>query len=96
LLTLNDLSGFYLSYGHLNEFCLLLSLSVYICSNGGVDNALIKGEIENTRLTCPLWFGLMMSDCQRVALWRSPWTDHSVGLCLCNHVNRLMVCRCGA
>jgi hypothetical protein len=32
--------------------------------DGGVDNALIKGEISKTRLTCPLWFGLMLSDCQ--------------------------------
>jgi hypothetical protein len=56
----------------------------------------MKGEIANTRLTCPLWFGLMMSDCQRVALWGSQWTDQSVRLCLCNHVSRLMVCRCGA
>jgi hypothetical protein len=53
-------------------------------------------EIANTRLTCPLWFGLMMSDCQRVALWGSQWTDQSVRLCLCNHVRRLVVCRCGA
>jgi hypothetical protein len=50
----------------------------------------------NTRLTCPLWFGLIMSDCQRVALWGSQWTDQSVRLCLCNHVGRLVVCRCGA
>jgi hypothetical protein len=47
----------------------------------------------NTRLTCPLWFGLMMSDCQWVALWGSQWTDHSVRLCLCNYVGRLVVCR---
>jgi hypothetical protein len=50
----------------------------------------------NTRLTCTLWFGLMMSDCQWVALWGSQWTDQSVRLCLCNHVGRLVVCRCGA
>jgi hypothetical protein len=37
-----------------------------------------------------------MSDCQRVALWGSQWTDQSVRLCLCNHVGRLVVCRCGA
>jgi hypothetical protein len=24
------------------------------------------------------------------------WTDQSVRLCLCNHVGRLVVCRCGA
>jgi hypothetical protein len=33
--------------------------------DASVDNALFKGEIANTRLTCPLWFGLMMSDYQR-------------------------------
>jgi hypothetical protein len=37
-----------------------------------------------------------MSDCQRVALWGSQWTDQSVRLCLCNHVGRLVVCRSGA
>jgi hypothetical protein len=37
-----------------------------------------------------------MSDCQRVALWGSQWIDQSVRLCLCNHVGRLVVCRCGA
>jgi hypothetical protein len=37
-----------------------------------------------------------MSDCQRVALWGSQWTDQTVRLCLCNHVGRLVVCRCGA
>jgi hypothetical protein len=42
-----------------------------MCSCGGVNNALIKGEIANTRLTCPLWFWLMMSDYQWVALWGS-------------------------
>jgi hypothetical protein len=43
-----------------------------------------------------MWFGLMMGDCQRVALWSSQWTDQSVRLCLCNLVGRLVVCRCGA
>jgi hypothetical protein len=37
-----------------------------------------------------------MSDCQWVALWGSQWTNQSVRLCLCNHVSRLVVCRCGA
>jgi hypothetical protein len=27
-----------------------------------------RGQIVNTRLTFPSWFGLMMSDCQCVAL----------------------------
>jgi len=85
--------GFYLAFGHLSELLFLLPYA-NICSYGGVDNALIKGEIANTRLMCPLWFGLMMSDCQRVALWGSQWTDQSVRLCLCNHVGRLVVCRC--
>jgi hypothetical protein len=38
----------------------------------------------------------MMSDYQHVALWGSQWTNHSVRLCMCNHVGRLVVCRCGA
>jgi hypothetical protein len=75
---------------------LLLPIFAYICSYGGVDNALIKEEIANTRLTCPMWFGLMMSDCQRVQLWGSQWTDQSVRLCFCNHVGRFVVCMCGA
>jgi hypothetical protein len=37
----------------------------------------------------------MMSDCQWVALWVSQWTDQSVRLRLCNHVGRLVVCKCG-
>jgi hypothetical protein len=37
-----------------------------------------------------------MTDCQWVALWGSQWADQSVRLCLCNHVGRLVVCRCGA
>jgi hypothetical protein len=51
LLTLNDLSSFYMAFGHLSEFLFFLPLSVYICSYGGFDNALIKGEIVNIRLT---------------------------------------------
>jgi hypothetical protein len=31
-----------------------------------------------------------------VALWGSKWTNQSVRLCICNHVGRLVVCRCGA
>jgi hypothetical protein len=57
---------------------------------------IIYCEPANTRLTCPLWFGLMMRDCQRVALWGSKWANQSVRLCLCNHVGRLVVCMCGA
>jgi hypothetical protein len=71
-------------------------LPSYIWSYGGLDNTVIKGEIVKTRLTCPLCFGLMMSDCQWIALWGSLWTDQNVRLCLCNHVGRLVVCRCGA
>jgi hypothetical protein len=37
-----------------------------------------------------------MSNCQRVGLWSSQWIDQSVRLCLCNHVGRLVMCRCGA
>jgi hypothetical protein len=37
-----------------------------------------------------------MSDCQRVALWGSLWTNQSVILCMCNHVVWLVVGRCGA
>jgi hypothetical protein len=41
-----------------------------------------RGEITNTRLTCPLWFELMMSDCQWVASWVESWTDRDVRLCV--------------
>jgi hypothetical protein len=58
------LSGFWL----FERVSLFLPVSSYICSYGGVDSALIKGEIVNTKLTCPLWFRLMISDCQRIAL----------------------------
>jgi hypothetical protein len=37
-----------------------------------------------------------MSDCQRVTLWGSQCNDQTMILCLCNHVSRLVVCRCGA
>jgi hypothetical protein len=37
-----------------------------------------------------------MSDCPWVVLWGSQWTDQSVRLCLCNHVDRLVVCGCKA
>jgi hypothetical protein len=37
-----------------------------------------------------------MSDCQWVALWGSQCTNESVRLCMCNHIGRLVVCRCGA
>jgi hypothetical protein len=66
LLTLDDLFGSFLAFGHLGEL-LFFILSTYKCPCGGVDNAVIKGEIVNTKLIGPLWFGLMMSDCQRVA-----------------------------
>jgi hypothetical protein len=64
LLTLDDLFRFYLAFGHLAKLIFFFLPSAKICSCGGVDNALVKGEIENIRLVCPLWFGLMMSDCQ--------------------------------
>jgi hypothetical protein len=64
LLTLDGLSSSYLAFGHSSEFLFFLLYTI-ICSYGGVDNALIKGDIANTILTCPFWFGLMMSDCQR-------------------------------
>jgi hypothetical protein len=87
--------GFYMAFGHLSELLFFL-LSTSICSCGGVDNALIKGEIANTRLICPIWFGLIMSDCQRVASQVESWTNRGVSYVLCNHVYRLVVCRCGA
>jgi hypothetical protein len=46
------------------------------------------------KLICPLWFELMISDCQRIVFWCSRWTDQSMSYVLCNHVSRLMVCRC--
>jgi hypothetical protein len=57
LLTLDDLFGFYLSFDHSGEFLFFFLLSANICSWGGVDNALIKREIANTRLTCPCGSG---------------------------------------
>jgi hypothetical protein len=96
LLTLNDLFVFYLAFGHLSEFLLSFLLFVDICSCGGVDNALIKGEIANIRLICPLWVGLIMRGCQQVASRVESWTDRGVSYVLCNHVCQLMVCMCGA
>jgi hypothetical protein len=37
-----------------------------------------------------------MNDCQWVTLCGSQWTNQSVRLCMCKHVSRLVVCRCGA
>jgi hypothetical protein len=73
--------GFYLAFGCLSELLFFL-LSAYTSSCGGVDNALFKGEIVNTRLTCPLWFGLMMSDCQWVASRVESWTNQDMRLCV--------------
>jgi hypothetical protein len=53
-------------------------------------------DYANTRLTCLLWFGMMTSVCQWVAFWGSQWTDQHVRLCLCNHIGRLVLCRCEA
>jgi hypothetical protein len=50
----------------------------------------------NTRLICLLWFGLMMSDCQRGASRVDSWTNLGVSYVLCNHVCWLMVCSYGA
>ena len=55
LLTSNDLVlGFSLAFGHLGSFFFpSLLLLLYLCGLCvGVDNALIKGEIVNTRLIC--------------------------------------------
>jgi hypothetical protein len=53
----------YLAFSHLSEF--LLPPSADLCVHMVVlTNAFIMGEIANTRLTCPLWFGLMISDYQ--------------------------------
>jgi hypothetical protein len=56
----------------------------------------VVGDVANTRLTSPMWLGLMMSDCQWVALWGSQWANQSLRLCMCNHVGRLVVRMCGA
>jgi hypothetical protein len=37
-----------------------------------------------------------MSDYQRVASRVESWTDRSMSYVVCNHVSRLVVCRCGA
>jgi hypothetical protein len=78
LLTLDDLFGFFLVFGHTGELLFFFLLSANICSCGGVDNALIKGDIANTRLICPLWFRLTMSDYQRVASQVELWTNRGV------------------
>jgi hypothetical protein len=39
-------------------------------------------------------FRLMMSNCQWVVTRVESWTDHDVRLYMCNHVSRLVVCRC--
>jgi hypothetical protein len=68
-----------------------------VCSDACKELTRPVDEIfANTRLTYPLWFRLMMSDCQQVALWGSQWVDQSVRLCMCNHVGRLVVRRFGA
>lgn len=49
--------GFSLAFGHLGEFFVFSFSSFFFCSSClciGVDNALIKGEIVNTRLTSTL------------------------------------------
>jgi hypothetical protein len=56
----------------------------------------IDTRYVNTRLTCPMWFEMMMSDYQRVASRVKSWTDWGMRLYMCNHVGRLVVCRCGA
>jgi hypothetical protein len=38
----------------------------------------------------------MMSDCQRVASRVESKTDRGMRLCMCNHIGRIVVCRCGA
>jgi hypothetical protein len=53
-------------------------------------------DATDTRLTYSLWFGLMMSDCQRIASRVESWIDQGVRLCMYNHVGRFVVCRCGA
>jgi hypothetical protein len=70
--------GFDMAFGCLSEFLFFFLLSVYICSCGCVDNALIKGEIANTMLSCSLWFKLMMSGCQRVASQVKSWTNRGM------------------
>jgi hypothetical protein len=82
LLTLDNLFGFYLALGHSGEVLFFFLLSAYIGSCGDVGNALIKGEIVNTRLACPLWFKVMMSGCQRVASRVESWTNRGVSYCV--------------
>jgi hypothetical protein len=57
--------GFSLVFGHLCElFIFSSSFFCSSCSCVGVDNALIKGEIANTRLICALVVHFVMSDYQ--------------------------------
>jgi hypothetical protein len=66
------------------------------CRIMGTRQRMFLKRYTNTRLICPFYFRLMMSDCQRVVLLCSRWTNQSISYVLCNHVCRLMVCRCGA
>jgi hypothetical protein len=70
--------GFYQDFVHFSELLFFFLLFAYICSCSGVDNALIKGEIANTRLICLLWFGLMMSDCQLEPSRVEYWTNRAM------------------
>jgi hypothetical protein len=45
-------------------------------------------------LICPLWFGLMMTDCQRVASWVESWTNRGCFMCVksCRSACGVQVC----
>jgi hypothetical protein len=58
------------SFLHLHKFQMTLEtlgmVGTFIEDKIGKKDS--RGQIVNTRLTFPSWFGLMMSDCQCVAL----------------------------
>jgi hypothetical protein len=80
LLALNDLFGFYLDFGRSSEFLFFLPFT-YICSYGGVNNALIKVESEYM-VDLPLIVWVDDGDCQWVASRVESWTDQDVRLCV--------------
>jgi hypothetical protein len=52
----------------LDELLVFEDMRVAIALNHECTRRMGTMNLANTRLTCPLWFGLMMSDCQQVAL----------------------------
>jgi hypothetical protein len=65
-----------LAFGHLVELFVFLFFFFFFCSSYsrvGIANALIKGEIANTRLKCALVICFVMSDYQRDPQRKVEW-----------------------